>query len=170
MKTARALTIYRGSMAERGYSAFGLDPRRLREVLRPLSEQLVRMEGTRIIHALPRFLYFQLADAFTTAECLLLLTDAGLKGSPVGMGSIEVLVRRLIEQAIVVRFVHASSDSAIVEGYLKTSAHEWERSWGSSPNADGGALPVSQLPPYRQMAEAVDQELTRLRLRPTSCS
>lgn len=147
-------------MAEKGYSAFGLDPRRVRDILRPLVEQMTKMEGSKLSDRRERFIYYQLADAVTSADCLIMLTDAGLRGEPVGMGAIEVVTRRLVEQAIVVRYVHAAPDDAVVDSYLKTSAHEWEFSWGIVPTDDEVRdLPVSRLPRYGPMADLVSPEL-----------
>lgn len=146
-------------MAEKGYSAFGLDPTRLRDILRPLVEQMSKIEGTRLPDRRERFIYFQLVDAYLSAECLLLIADAGLEGRPVGMGAIESITRRLVEQAIVVRYVHAASADSGVDSFLKTSAHEWERSWGHAQDPGVARLPAKRLPPYRQMAETVEPEL-----------
>lgn len=144
-------------MAEKGYSEFGLDPHRLRDVLRPLVEQVGSMEGSQFRDQRQRFLYFQVVDAYESGEALLLITDAGLRGEPIGMGAVEVIVRRLIEQAIIARVVHAASDDSIITSYLMTNAHEWERSWGTKlPFADPT---VTKLDNYKDMAESIDPEL-----------
>lgn len=151
-------------MAQKGYSAFGLSPTKVRAIFHPLVEQMAKVEGTTFTAADRRdkFIYYQLADAWTTAESIVILSDAGLQGEPISMAGIEVLTRRLVEQAIVVRYVLAAPDDAVVDSYLKTNAHQWEFSWAVSVDEAVKELPDPQLPPYSNMANDVEPELAEV--------
>ena len=87
------------------------------------------------------------------------LVDARKAGVEVDAYSVEVLTRRVVEQAIVVGF--AVTGPVGVERFARTNEHEYEKSFGhaATEKVDSSA---KQLPKYSQMAERADPELGKV--------
>jgi hypothetical protein len=75
--------------------------------------------------------------------------------------AVEVLARRVIEQAILCSYIAATEGSEVIDRFLKTSASEFQRSWQEEHTeehlTEDASLPVKQLPNYQQMAASRPQ-------------
>lgn len=97
-----------------------------------------------------KLLYMQLRDALRTIKAVLALIDARERERDISADSVEVLVRRVVEQAIVGRYLALTGREAVLR-YLKTSEAEFNRIFKESVDEGHGDVP--QLPNYRQMSE-----------------
>jgi len=107
----------------------------------------------------PKFFYFQLLDAFRLGTMTRNLAVSGLNDEVYTAEAIEVLVRRLVEQAIVVSYVGKQEGTEIIDSFLKTSARQFIKSWKEEHETNDKDLSVIELPDYRQMAEATNKNL-----------
>lgn len=146
-------------MSKEPRSVIGEHPDNIGEILAPLHNALVTALEHPVIEGRRReFLYYQLLDGLRTGKGIEWLIWGKRQGLPISADSIEVLVRRVVEQAIVAAYVAKSTESgSIVDRYLKTTAAEWKRSFGRDiPESE---IPGKCLPPYDQMARDVGEWL-----------
>lgn len=136
-------------------SVFGQPPEKIGEILAPLKETMDGIVSRPEIKGPRReFLYYQLFDALRTGKAIELLLWGHRQSYPVSADSIEVLVRRIVEQAIVASYVAKADDAKdIVDRYLKTTGQEWKRSFGDE--TEQYRMSGKGLPKYRDMAEEV---------------
>lgn len=142
-------------MSKQPRSVIGEHPDNIGEILVPLHNALETALQRPVIQGRRReFLYYQLFDALRTGKAIELLIWGEAQGMAISADSVEVLVRRVVEQAIVAAYVAKSSESAsMVDRYLKTTGAEWKRSFDQDvPEA---AIPGKCLPTYGQMAREV---------------
>jgi hypothetical protein len=123
---------------------------RATKAIEPLDRKLDEV-GTlgQIIGSRRKLAWAFLSDAYSTAGGILILLKARADESPVSADSIEVLVRRVVEQAIVARHVAMAETREVVVRYFKTGQTEFNRSFDETRND----IPddVKNLPKYAQM-------------------
>jgi hypothetical protein len=107
----------------------------------------------------PKFFYFQLLDAFRLGMMTRDLADVGARSEVFTPEAIEVLVRRLVEQAILTCYMETHTGPEVIDRFLKTSAGRFVKSWGEEHETDDKDLAVKEPPDYREMAKAADQTL-----------
>ena len=142
-------------MSKEPRSVIGEHPENIGEILAPVHSALKSAVERPVIEGRRReFLYYQLFDALRAGKAIELLVWGEAQGVDISPESIDVLVRRVVEQAILAAYIAQSKDSAsIIDEYLKTTGTEWKQSFGEDvPEA---AIPGKCLPKYRIMAEAV---------------
>ncbi|MBW2147707.1 MAG: hypothetical protein JRI22_11860 [Deltaproteobacteria bacterium] len=105
-----------------------------------------------------KFLWFQLLDAYRLSAMTRALADCGMQADIFTAEAIEVLVRKVVEHAIIAGYV-AQEPVEVVDRFLKTSAEMFEKSWKEEHYTEDKNLNVSCLPDYRQMAKKFDAAL-----------
>lgn len=142
-------------------SAVGTPISELPRVLSPLAEAMREISPERLQDPLTHFLYCQVVDAYCAGQAIRTLILARRRGVRILPSSIEVIVRRIVEQAIVASWANANPGA--VNRYLNTVEKEWKRSFKTSPAKTAEKVPNAQpLPSYTDMARAVDPELGEL--------
>lgn len=131
----------------------------LPDVVAPLQAAIGSIDPSTLSTPIQKFIRFQMIDAYRTCAAVMSLVDARKAGADIDAYSVEVLTRRVVEQAIVVTF--AVTDPVGVERFARTNEHEYEKSFGHAPRerVDSEA---KQLPKYSQMAEKADPELGKI--------
>ena len=104
----------------------------------------------------PQFLLHLLYDSYRTAHAAKVLIDFGYVDPRVPADAVELLARKMVEAAILCRYVRKHASDEIVDRFLRTYNTEWEKAW-QLPPASGflPTRPAKNLPPYRTMAEDV---------------
>ncbi|HYP23309.1 MAG TPA: hypothetical protein VEV43_07040 [Actinomycetota bacterium] len=140
----------------------GRFPDEIDAVLSPLKER-VRGLPTTVAGERRKFAHYLLLDAMSSAHAIeLVVKSSRVLGTPPLADAIEPVVRHVVEKAIVIAYVARSNDERVVDRFLKTSAREWERSFGSAESHPHLDLPVKELPKYKPMAEAACPELVEV--------
>lgn len=136
-------------------SVFGRPPNEIAEILRPLQDALQKAHRQPVIKGRRReFLHDHVFDALRTGKAIQILIESERMGIGVSADSVEALVRRVVEQAIVSAYVSIAPDAEeIVDRYLRTTAAEWKRSFGRE--VPESAIDAKGLPSYGRMAEEI---------------
>lgn len=99
-----------------------------------------------------KFFYFQFMDAFRLSCMARVLAEHGMRASVFTAEAIEVLLRRIVEQAILSSYLHTQSGDEPIDRFLKTSASQFLHSWREEHQVKDRELSVSQLPDYKAMS------------------
>lgn len=100
-----------------------------------------------------------LKDAHRTGVAILVLLREGLTDRRIAADSVELLVRHIMERAVLSSFVRKHAQADAVARYYKTCALEYKEVWGRSLDKKSENLPVKRLPSTCQMAEDVGGDL-----------
>ena len=100
-----------------------------------------------------------LKDAHRTGVAIQVLLREGLTDRRIATDSVELLVRHIVERAVLSSFVRKHAHADVVARYYKTCALEFKKVWGRSLDKKSENLPVKRLPSTCQMAEDVGGDL-----------
>jgi hypothetical protein len=127
-------------------------------LLAPLKETSDSIDFETLSSPIERFVHSHLIDAYRTGQAMIALIEARRAGKDVDAVSVEVLARKLTEQASVVEY--AVTEPEGVERWARTHEHEWKRSTGHPPRTRvKSEAPV--LPSVTDMAGKIDEQLVR---------